>query len=202
MQYTQWAWVVGLVARLSPNPGRERIGLCGPCPKGRGYSTAHRRQARCASCVSQKPAASGNPGRPPVGIGDRLERRISGRHGDGALESHRCDGQRAFRSAPLRVVMAESKLTPERTLLDSRQARFAQRLMARPREHHGPEEFLEHREVCPRLVLNERRPFPPRQRGGRAEAVKAEGHPRGKCDREVFGANCGPRPTGDGPGQL
>ena len=39
--------------------------------------------------------------------------------------------------------MAESGFTPARALLDHRQARFAQRLYARPQGGQGPEEILE-----------------------------------------------------------
>lgn len=51
-----------------------------------------------------------------------------------------------FRSAPLGIVVAESKLTPARPLLDYRQARFMQRLVAR---HKGqsPEEILDRSEA-------------------------------------------------------
>lgn len=50
-----------------------------------------------------------------------------------------------FQSTPLGIVMAESKLAQAGPLLDYRQARFARRLMIRPRGHHGPEEILERR---------------------------------------------------------
>ena len=43
--------------------------------------------------------------------------------------------------------MAESKLTPAKPLLDYRQAKFMQRLMARPKGHQGPEEILERLEA-------------------------------------------------------
>ena len=49
----------------------------------------------------------------------------------------------AFRSTPLGIVAAESGHTSARPLLDYRQARFAQRLHARPRDGEGPEEILE-----------------------------------------------------------
>ena len=49
----------------------------------------------------------------------------------------------AFRSTPLGIVAAESGLTPARALLNHRQARFAQRLYARPQDGGGPEEILE-----------------------------------------------------------
>ena len=49
----------------------------------------------------------------------------------------------AFRSTPLGIITAESGLTPARALLDHRQAGFAQRLYARPRDGDGPEEILE-----------------------------------------------------------
>lgn len=48
-----------------------------------------------------------------------------------------------FRSTPLGIALAESKLAPAKPLLDCRQAKFMQRLMARPKGHHGPEENLE-----------------------------------------------------------
>ena len=51
----------------------------------------------------------------------------------------------AFRSTPLGIVDAESGHTPARPLLDYRQARFAQRLHARPRDGEGWEEILERR---------------------------------------------------------
>ena len=48
----------------------------------------------------------------------------------------------AFRSTSTGVVVAESKLTPARALLDHRQARLTQRLLARPQGGQGPEEIL------------------------------------------------------------
>ena len=47
-----------------------------------------------------------------------------------------------FRSTPLGVVAAESKLTPAGTLLEHRQTRFAQRLLARPEDGGSMEEIL------------------------------------------------------------
>ena len=38
----------------------------------------------------------------------------------------------AFRTTPLRIIMAESKLAPVKPLLDYRQAKFMQEFMARP----------------------------------------------------------------------
>lgn len=49
----------------------------------------------------------------------------------------------AFRSTPQGILAGESGLTPARSLLDYRQARFAQRLLARPQMGGGPEEILE-----------------------------------------------------------
>ena len=49
----------------------------------------------------------------------------------------------AFRSTPLGIVAAESGLTPARALLNFRQARFVQRLYARPKDGQGPEEILD-----------------------------------------------------------
>ena len=49
----------------------------------------------------------------------------------------------AFRSTPLGTVTAESGLTPARALLSHRQASFARRLHARPRDGDGPGEILE-----------------------------------------------------------
>jgi len=49
----------------------------------------------------------------------------------------------AFRSTPQGILAAESGLTPARALLNHRQARFAQRLLARPQDGGGPEEILE-----------------------------------------------------------
>ena len=43
------------------------------------------------------------------------------------------------RSTPLGVITAENGHTPARALLNHRQARFAQRLRARPRDREGPE---------------------------------------------------------------
>ena len=55
----------------------------------------------------------------------------------------------AFQSILLGIVAAESGLTPARPLLGYRQARFTQRLMARPQERQperrGPEEILSRR---------------------------------------------------------
>ena len=47
-----------------------------------------------------------------------------------------------FRSTALGIVMAGGKLTPAKVFLDNRQARYAQRLLARPAGHKGPEEML------------------------------------------------------------
>lgn len=51
-----------------------------------------------------------------------------------------------FRSTLQGILLAESGLAPARTLLDYRQARFSQRLYARPRDGQGPEEILSTRE--------------------------------------------------------
>ena len=48
----------------------------------------------------------------------------------------------AFRSTPLGIVAEESGHIPARALLNYRQARFAQRPHARPRDWEGPEEIL------------------------------------------------------------
>ena len=48
----------------------------------------------------------------------------------------------AFRSTPQGILAAESGLTPARALLDHKQACFAQRLYARPRDGGGPEEIF------------------------------------------------------------
>ena len=48
----------------------------------------------------------------------------------------------AFRSTPQGIMAAESGLTPARALLDNRQARFSQRIYARPRGGGGPAEIL------------------------------------------------------------
>ena len=50
-----------------------------------------------------------------------------------------------FQSTPLGIVAAESKMALARPLLDYRRAKFAQRLMARPKRYHGPEKNLERR---------------------------------------------------------
>ena len=80
-----------------------------------------------------------------------------------------------FRSTPLGIVIAESKLAPAGPLLDFRQECFAKRLLARPKGHNGPEEILERRgaELTERLrqssfLKSEERPEgSPRQgRGG------------------------------------
>ena len=44
-----------------------------------------------------------------------------------------------LRSTPLRIVAAECKPTPARAPLNSRQARFAQRFLSRPRDQQGSE---------------------------------------------------------------
>ena len=49
------------------------------------------------------------------------------------------------RTAPVGIIAAESALPPARALLDHRQARFALRLLARPRGGGGQEEILEKR---------------------------------------------------------
>jgi ribonuclease HI len=51
----------------------------------------------------------------------------------------------ALPSTPLGALIAESALTPATHLLDYRQAKYAQRLLARPKGHAGPEEILERR---------------------------------------------------------
>ena len=48
----------------------------------------------------------------------------------------------ALLSTPQGILAAESGLTPARALLDHRQASFAHRLLARPRDGGGPEEIL------------------------------------------------------------
>ena len=48
----------------------------------------------------------------------------------------------AFHSTPRGIATGESGITPGRALLNLRQARFAQRLYARPRDADGPEETL------------------------------------------------------------
>ena len=59
----------------------------------------------------------------------------------------------ALRSTPLGVVAAESKITPAGPLLEHRQARFAQRLLARPQAGKGPEEILSRKpELTGRLI--------------------------------------------------
>ena len=57
----------------------------------------------------------------------------------------------AFQTTPRGIIMAESGFTPTRVLLDHRQARFAQRLYARPRGGQGPEEILERDSITSRL---------------------------------------------------
>lgn len=47
-----------------------------------------------------------------------------------------------FRSTPLRIVPAESGLTPARALLDHRQAKFTRKLVASSKDGQGPEEIL------------------------------------------------------------
>ena len=49
----------------------------------------------------------------------------------------------AFRPTPQGILAAESDFTPARALLDHRQVRFAQRLLARPQDGGGPEEIIE-----------------------------------------------------------
>ena len=50
-----------------------------------------------------------------------------------------------FRSAPLGIIAGESGLTPTRALLDCRQARFTQQLLARPQGCSRPEEIISRR---------------------------------------------------------
>ena len=50
-----------------------------------------------------------------------------------------------FRTAPLGIAIAKSKLAAAEPLLECRQAEFMQRLMAWPKGHQGPEEILEWR---------------------------------------------------------
>ena len=49
----------------------------------------------------------------------------------------------AFGSTPLGIAAAESDAIPARPLLDYRQAKFTQRLHARPKDGEGPEEILD-----------------------------------------------------------
>ena len=51
-----------------------------------------------------------------------------------------------FRTTPLGIAIAESKLTTAEPLLEYRPAKFMQRLMAWPKGHQGPEGILEWRE--------------------------------------------------------
>lgn len=57
-----------------------------------------------------------------------------------------------FRSTPLGTVAVESGHTSARELLDYRQARFAHRLHARPKER-GPEEILDREGSAPTTRL-------------------------------------------------
>ena len=50
---------------------------------------------------------------------------------------------RAFQSTSLGIVAAESRLIPARALHEYRQAKSAERLLARPQCHEGPEEAME-----------------------------------------------------------
>ena len=49
----------------------------------------------------------------------------------------------ALHTIPRGIIMDESGFTPARALLDHRRARFAQRLLTRPRGGQGPEEIFE-----------------------------------------------------------
>ena len=63
----------------------------------------------------------------------------------GVPERHWPDGQSHAESVligSLGIIIAESGLTPARALLSHRQARFSQRLHARPRDGEGPEGIL------------------------------------------------------------
>lgn len=62
-----------------------------------------------------------------------------------------------FWSTPLGVIAAESRYMPARALLNHRQARFAQRLHARPKDGEGPEGALS-REKRPSLRASGLRP--------------------------------------------
>ena len=46
----------------------------------------------------------------------------------------------ALQSTPLGIVMVGGKLGPAKLLLDYHQAKFVQRLMIRPNEHHAGKE--------------------------------------------------------------
>lgn len=50
-----------------------------------------------------------------------------------------------FRLTPLCIIVAEGKLALAKPLLDYCQAKFMQSLMARPKDHRGPEGILERR---------------------------------------------------------
>ena len=71
----------------------------------------------------------------------------------------------AFPSTPRGIIMAESGLMPARALLDHRRARFAQRLIARPRGGQGPEEILDRSAEITARLRNAARI----ERGGTAE---------------------------------
>ena len=100
----------------------------------------------------------------------------------------------AFRSTPLGIAMTESKLTPAYALPDSRQARSAQRLTARPRGHHGPEEIPGASGLRRQSETAKSSPCSLRRRGGRTEAVRAKDLPgRESCRKErggFQGGNC------------
>ena len=72
------------------------------------------------------------------------------------------------RTTPLGIVAAESSLTPARPLLDHAQARFALRLMSRPRGGGGQEEILEKRSSALTARVRERSGL------GRRETVEVQ----------------------------
>ena len=74
-----------------------------------------------------------------------------------------------FCSTPLGIVLAESKLAPAEPPLDYRQEILTQRFMARPKEHHGPEEVLKRRGTRLSERLRQRAFLGPKERQGEIE---------------------------------
>ena len=68
-------------------------------------------------------------------------------------QPHGAPHARRFRSTPQGIVAGESGLTPARALLNHRQARFIQRLYARPRDGGGVTEATKQLQEAPVVAM-------------------------------------------------
>ena len=123
------------------SPAREPAPMPEQSKTGRGWTQADRQQVWSPPGIGQKFPAVNRPGHIAVCRRAQVERQSmnEGRVPGG----HKPHGKSNARSTPLGIVAAESGLAPARALLDHRQARFTQRLLARPMGGNpGPEEIM------------------------------------------------------------